>query len=346
MAYPDAQRDVDYSEVIDVRAPCEYAEDHISGALNLPVLDNSQRVEVGTVYKQDSTFKARQMGAAMVSRNIAEHIDSHFSGKDRDYRPLVYCWRGGQRSGSLATVLSDIGWHVCVIEGGYRTYRRHVIEQIDALAPELRFIVLNGYTGSGKTLMLHALREHGEQILDLEGLANHKGSVFGGDSEHPQPAQKRFESLIYDQLNGFDPKRPIYIEAESAKIGKLNLPTPLWQRMKESTVIELDSPVEARARYLTRDYSDWLGDLDRIHSTIDRLQSFHPTPLLQKWKDMAQSSQWDDLATSLLVEHYDQRYRPASGASSFQPARAIVQVQAHDATSLQESMRELLTCAV
>ena len=236
-----------HDEIFDVRAPSEFAGDHITGAINLPVLNDEERARVGTIYKQVSAFEARKIGAALVSENIARHLAEHFSDKPREYRPLVYCWRGGQRSGSLATVLADIGWQVGLVDGGYKAFRHHVVETISAKADALRFVVLNGFTGAGKTLVLKAMSERGEQVLDLEGLANHKGSVFGGDPDNPQPAQKRFETLLFDKLKTFSEDRPVFLEAESAKIGRLNLPNPLWQRMKAAPVIEIVSPLAARA---------------------------------------------------------------------------------------------------
>ena len=237
-------------EIIDVRSPLEFQQDHVPGAINLPVLSDAERSQVGTIYKQVSAFEARQIGAAMVSRNIATHIEAHFLKKEKDYRPLVYCWRGGQRSESLATVLSQIGWQVNLLNGGYRTYRRMVIETIESRMEDLSFVVLNGFTGVGKTAVLDQLAEMGEQVLDLEGLAQHKGSVFGGDPENPQPAQKQFESLLFQKLREIDSNRVVFLEAESAKIGKLNVPNPLWQKMKQSPVIELNASLENRAKHI------------------------------------------------------------------------------------------------
>jgi tRNA 2-selenouridine synthase len=318
-----------FDEIIDVRAPVEFREDHLTGAINLPVLNDEERVRVGTIYKQVSAFDARKIGAALVSKNISAHLESHFLSKGKDYRPLVYCWRGGQRSGSLATVLADIGWSTSVIEGGYRNYRGHVIETIRRGAGELSFVILNGFTGAGKTLILKSLARSGEQVLDLEGLACHKGSVFGGDRESPQPPQKRFESLLYDQLSQFDPSRPVFLEAESAKIGRLNLPNPLWQRMKTAPVIEISSPLAARAAYLTDDYAKWVSDLERVRNTIDRLRGFHSAQVLGEWKSLAESGDWETLVTRLLAEHYDRRYS-VGGSGYFEKPSCTLELPSHD----------------
>jgi len=330
-----------FDEVVDVRSPGEFAEDHVSGAVNLPVLDDAQRAEVGRIYKQVSVFEARKRGAALVSANIGRFLETHFADKPRDYRPLVYCWRGGQRSGSLATVLADVGWPVAVLDGGYKTYRRAVLETIERVADRLKLVVLNGYTGAGKTRVLQALRDRGGQVLDLEGLARHKGSVFGGDLVHPQPAQKRFESLIFDALSRFDTEARVYVEAESAKIGRLNLPNPLWRRMKASPVLEIASPRRARAAHLTEDYRDWLGDLDRIEATIDRLKRFHSADTLEEWKVMARRGEWRDLVDRLLESHYDQRYR-VGGKGHFREPSERIELPAHDPAAVDRCAVDVL----
>lgn len=329
-----------FDEVVDVRSPAEFAEDHVSGAVNLPVLDDDERARVGTIYKQVSPFEARKLGAALVSRNIARHLEGHFAGKGRDYRPLVYCWRGGQRSRSLAVVLAEIGWGADVVEGGYKAYRRRVVEAIASSSGRLGFVILNGYTGAGKTRLLRSLEEIGEQVLDLEGLARHKGSVFGGIPEQPQPSQKRFESLLYDRLSRFDPKRRVFVEAESAKIGRLNLPLPLWRRLVRGPVVEIVSPLEARAAHLVEDYRDWLGDTERISATLDRLNGFQSNGTLATWKAMAEAGAWDELVRGLLAGHYDRRY-PVGGDGPYAAPSLVLELGAHDPASVHRCAVEL-----
>jgi len=330
-----------FDEIIDVRAPAEYAEDHVGGAVNLPVLNDDERVSVGTVYKQVSSFAARKQGAALVSRNIAEHLESHFSEKGKNYRPLFYCWRGGQRSGSMATILSSIGWDVSVVEGGYKAYRCEVLRVFEDTCPGLQLTVLNGYTGAGKTYLLQAMAEAGHQILDLEGMAQHKGSVFGGDPENPQPQQKRFESLVYEKLVSFDLEKPVYVEAESAKIGKLNLPNPLWQKMKEAPIIEIFSPLEERARHIINDYEDWIGDETRIEMTLDRLTGFHSSETIGKWKELAREKEWQALVEGLLEEHYDKRYT-VGGTGHFNVPERRVDLPNHAKETLEQAVGEVV----
>lgn len=334
-----------FDEIIDVRSRLEYREDHISGAILLPVLDDNERAEIGTVYKQESAFEARKQGAAIVTRNISRHLEEHFRDKPRDYRALLYCWRGGHRSGSFATVLSDIGFDISVIEGGYRSYRKMVNETFETLAPQFSWVVLNGYTGAGKTLVLKAIRDRGGQVLELEGLANHKGSVFGGDPEDPQPAQKRFESLIFDEISRFDASEPVFVEAESAKIGKLNLPNPIWQEMKESPVIEIDSPLDARADYLTKDYSEWLGDLPRVESTLDRLRNFHSKEMLAQWKQYSQEGEWRNLVYELLEQHYDVRYT-VDGSGHFRTPSLSIPLAFHDEKTVADCAARVMASLV
>ncbi|MGY8642253.1 MAG: tRNA 2-selenouridine(34) synthase MnmH [Verrucomicrobiales bacterium] len=302
--------DCTFDEIIDVRTPDEFEEDHVSGAINLPVLSNEERVIVGTQYKNESRFNASKSGAALIYKNLADHLSTHFANKPKNYRPLVYCWRGGQRSESLATVLRAISWNVSMLDRGYKSYRTHVIEFTEQRSSELTFRIINSLTGCGKTKLLFALRDQGAQVLDLEGLANHKGSVFGGDPENPQPAQKKFESLIYDQLSTFDSAKTIWVEAESSKIGRLNLPVPLWMKMRESSVTKLESTIEARTEFLRDDYESWLSNQDRVTTTIDLLKSFHSVETIAEWKEWAENGEWKSLIAALLEKHYDRNYNP------------------------------------
>lgn len=299
----------DFDEIIDVRAPVEFEEDHLVGAINLPVLDDEERETIGRQYKQESSFEAQKAGAALVSARISELLASHFAHKPREYQPLIYCFRGGQRSRSLATFLSEIGWPVTLLEGGYKAYRQEVLRSLETLPPGFRFRVLNGYTGSGKTLVLGALEKAGAQVLDLEGLANHKGSVFGRELDREQPSQKRFETLLLDRLSRFDPGRPVFVEGESPKIGRINLPHVLWQKLKESRVTEIAAPIEARVAHLSCDYQPWIDRPGLVLETIDRLRDFQPVETIERWRDYTTNSQWDALVRELLMEHYDRFYK-------------------------------------
>ncbi|MBB5516813.1 tRNA 2-selenouridine synthase [Rubricella aquisinus] len=303
--------DLPFDEVIDVRSPAEFAEDHIPGAVNLPVLSNEERAEVGTIYVQDSRFRARKIGAALVARNAAAHLQTYLADKPGGYRPLVYCWRGGQRSGSFALILSQVGWRAETLEGGYQTYRRAVVEQLYHQPFPARIVVLDGNTGTAKTDMLAHLAAQGVQVIDLEGLANHRGSVFG--ARGGQPSQKMFEGYLAQEVVALDPTRPVVVEAESSKIGALSLPPTLWKAMVDAPRLRLSAPLSARASYLTRAYADIVADEARLREVLARLVPMHGHEKIHDWQRLAQSGAFEELAAALMAEHYDPRYEKQRG---------------------------------
>lgn len=308
--------------IIDVRSPAEYAEDHIPGAINLPVLSDVERAQVGTIYKQVSSFTARKVGAALVAQNAAFHLKNALADKSGEWQPLVYCWRGGQRSGSFASILDQVGWRVQLLEGGYRSYRRLVVDTLYHQPLHHRIILIEGGTGTGKTRLLHHLAEAGEQILDLEGLANHRGSLFGKQTGG-QPSQKMFETRLAEELAGLDPARLIWIEAESSKVGARIIPGALWHAMCRAERIEIKSTLSARARFLAQAYRDLTVNVDRLHHQIDQLRAFHSAATLALWHDMAKNSDWEGLAAALVSTHYDPRYAKSAARSEL-PVKQLV----------------------
>lgn len=303
-----------FDEIIDARSPGEFEEDHIPGAVNLPVLDNEERARIGTLYKQVSPFEAKRQGAALVSRNIARHLEGHFTNKPKAYRPLVYCWRGGSRSGSLTHVLRSVGWQAAQLSGGYKVYRAAVLADLDALPDQFRFVVLCGPTGVGKSRFLRALAQLGAQVLDLEELAAHMGSVLGAYPERPQPPQKYFESLVWDALRHFDPARPIYVESESKRIGNLHTPEMLLRRMRESACLNLEADIPVRVALLKEEYAHFLGDPTALGRQLDRLTQLRGRDMVAHWKNLALAGQWDELVAELLERHYDPAYRRSLGS--------------------------------
>jgi tRNA 2-selenouridine synthase len=297
----------DFDEIIDVRSPSEYAEDHLPGAVNLPVLDDVERAEVGTVYVQDSRFRARRLGAAHVARNAARHLETHLKDRDGSYRPLVYCWRGGMRSGSFATILEQVGWRVSLLDGGYQAYRRLVHKVLYEQPLSAPVVVLDGNTGTAKTDLLAILAARGRQVIDLEGLANHRGSVFGA-RPGGQPGQKAFESRLAMALVRLDPALPVLVEAESSKIGNRAIPPTLWSVMRGAPRIFLSAPLDERARYLARAYADVAADADALVAVIDKLTGLQANELLDRWRDLARSGAHAELARDLMEVHYDPRY--------------------------------------
>ena len=297
-----------YDAVIDVRSPAEFAEDRIPGAINLPVLSNKEREEVGTIYVQDSRFRARRIGAAYVARNVAHHLETALAGMEPKFRPLIYCWRGGMRSNSMATILSQIGWRVGVLDGGYKTWRRAVVAALLEDARPINLVLVDGPTGTAKTDIIRRISHYGVQAIDLEGLAAHRGSVFGADASRAQPPQKLFESELFDRLRRLDHQAPIVVEAESAKIGRLNLPKNVWAAMQTAPRISIRSGVAARSDYLLRAYADVIADPHLLGGALERLRSFHAKAKIEEWMRLADEGRCKDLAADLITEHYDPLY--------------------------------------
>lgn len=297
-----------YDAIIDVRSPAEYAEDHIPGAINCPVLDNEERVRVGTLYKQVNAFEAKKVGAALVARNIAHHIERCFLDKPKQWKPLVYCWRGGNRSGAMAHILSRIGWQAEQLAGGYKTYRREVIRGLDEMPPRYLFHVICGTTGSGKSRLLQALANAGAQVLDLERLAAHRGSVLGNIPAHPQPSQKCFESRLWDTLRRFDPALPVFVESESRKVGALRVPDALIDCIRASQCTALTLSLENRKRLLMEDYAHFVRDPAWLNERLDRLTELHGHAKIGRWQDLALKGEMNVLVGELLAEHYDPLY--------------------------------------
>ena len=295
-----------FDTVIDVRAPSEFAEDHLPGAINLPVLSDAERAQVGTIYKQVSPFDARKLGGAMVAANAARHIAGPLAGFSGGWRPLVYCWRGGQRSGAFATILAQIGWRVGRIEGGYKAWRALVVARV--LAPVAApVIVLDGNTGSAKTEILSRLAARGHQVIDLEALANHRGSLFGA-MPGGQPSQKLFESRLAMALEGIDPTRPLLVEAESSRIGEVNLPRGIWAAIIAAPRLRLSVPVAARAAYTAQSYADATADPARVARIVESLRPLHPAERIADWLGMVDARDWAALSAGLMRDHYDPRY--------------------------------------
>ncbi|GGD38374.1 tRNA 2-selenouridine(34) synthase MnmH [Sinisalibacter lacisalsi] len=304
-----------FDDIIDVRSPAEYAEDHVPGALSLPVLSDEERARVGTIYVQEAPFRARKVGAALVARNAAAHLEGALAEKPGGWRPLLYCWRGGQRSGSFAAILREIGWRVDTIKGGYKSYRALVVRMLYETPLPLRLVVVDGGTGTAKTRLLHALAGQGAQVIDLEGLAAHRGSVFGAMAGG-QPAQKGFESALATRIIGFDPARPVFVEAESSKIGALRLPPSLWTAMITAPRVDISAPLEARAGHLVDEYDDMVRDPEKLDAVLSKLVRYHGHKRVDEWRALAGAGAFTDLCKALIVEHYDPRYARISRADA------------------------------
>jgi tRNA 2-selenouridine synthase len=322
-----------YDMVIDVRSPGEFAQDHAPGAVNLPVLSNAERAEVGTIYVQEDRFKARRVGAAYVAANVARHLQAELSAQPGGFRPLIYCWRGGMRSNAMATILAQVGWRTTLLAGGYMTWRRHVTARLYDGELPFRLVVLDGYTGSGKTEVLQRLAVRGVQTIDLEGLAAHRGSLLGALAGRPQPSQKMFESQLLKVLDGLDPTRPVVVEAESSKVGERMVPPALWQAMVGAPRIELVASPQDRARYLVTAYHDITTNRAALDEALRRLPTPPGRKRLAAWGEMADAGAFEDLALALMELHYDPAYRRSSGKET-RPSLGVVELSALEPADL------------
>lgn len=299
----------EFDAILDARSPAEFADDHIPGATSCPVLSNEERARVGTLYKQVSPFEAKKVGAALVAKNIAAHIEARFLDKPKSWRPLVYCWRGGQRSGAFTHILREIGWDAHRLEGGYKTWRRHVVDTLATLPAQFSYKVISGPTGSAKSRILEALGRQGAQVLHLEDLAAHKGSVLGNLPDAPQPSQRMFETNLLRALEQCDASRPVYVEAESRRIGALQVPDALIFAMRAAPCLRIDACRPARADFLLRDYAYFLERPQWLIGQLGHLRGLQSNEMLARWTALIEAGEFRTLVDELLEKHYDPLYQ-------------------------------------
>jgi tRNA 2-selenouridine synthase len=325
-----------FSCIIDARSEAEHALDHLPGAVNWPSLTNEERIRVGTIYKQESAFEASKVGATLVAANIARHLEREVMHLPKSWQPLLYCWRGGKRSGSLGLVLGQIGFKVWLIEGGYKAFRAAMVEDIATLSQQFRFVVVAGPTGSGKTRLLHALKAEGAQILDLEDLAQHRSSVLGRIPGQPQPSQKQFDTRIWNQLRQLDPQRSVFVEAESKKVGNVSVPEALVEAIRSSPCIDLQLPEEERVQLLLEDYAYFAQDADLFCKRLDVLTAQKGRAVVTQWQQQVQAGDTVKVVHDLLKQHYDPTYAKSVQRNflQFEKAQQAVLVDRH-APSLQ-----------
>jgi tRNA 2-selenouridine synthase len=336
----------EFSAVIDARSESEFALDRLPGAANWPSLTDAERHEIGTIYVQVSPFEARKRGAACVARNIARHVEAHVLPLPQRWRPLLYCWRGGQRSGALATVLAQIGFTVTVLEGGYQAFRRAVLAELETLPAPLQLQVLCGRTGSAKSRLLQALAAQGAQVLDLEALACHRGSVLGPLPGRPQPSQKAFETALWQALRAFDPTRPVFTESESRTIGRLRLPEALTQRLRAAPCVQVQMPLAARVNFLLQDYAHFVADIEAFCARLQALRELRGGAVVARWQAQARAGEVAAVVQELLTEHYDPIYtrsmqRHFTGLAAARP----LDLADAEATTLRAAAAALIAAA-
>jgi tRNA 2-selenouridine synthase len=332
------ERLAEFSAVIDARSEGEYADDHLPFAVNWPSLRDEERKIVGTHYKQISAFEARKLGAALVAKNIAAHIERDILDKPREWQPLLYCWRGGKRSGSLALVLDQIGFRVTLIEGGYKAFRAAMLVDLPRLAARFNYCVICGTTGSGKTRLLQALHGEGAQVLDLEALARHRSSVLGVIPGATQPTQKAFDRLIWATLKGFDPARPVFVESESKKVGNVAIPEGVIAVMRGSPCLQLELPEDERVALLLEDYDFFVRDIEFFCDRLFALTLARGKETVGRWQQQARNGEVASVVRELLVLHYDPVYMQSIKRNYNQSHEAaVLRPRNHTA----EAMREL-----
>jgi tRNA 2-selenouridine synthase len=330
-----------FDAILDARTPSEFALDHIPGAISAPVLDDAERAQVGTLYKQVSQFEAKKLGAALVAKNVAGHVERLFSKYPTTWKPLVYCWRGGKRSAAMAHILREIGWQAETLPGGYKAYRKWVVEQLSEV--KLDFQVIQGPTGSGKSRLLGALAKAGAQVLDLEELAAHRGSVLGNLPGRPQPTQKRFESLLVEKISSFDAGKTVFVEGESKKIGQLQVPDALMARMRASPCVRLEASLDTRVALLLDEYRHFLKDEETLGRQLDCLVPLHGREKIAAWKALGAAGAWKEFVDALLTEHYDSAYHRSSSNNYVQLAQGrVVKIPSPDEQAFAQAARGLV----
>ena len=310
-----------YDFVCDARSPSEYADDHVPGSISTPVLSDEQRAEVGTMYVQIDPFEAKKLGAALVSENLGGIIRENFAGCEKGTKILVYCFRGGDRSLSLAHVLSRIGFEVYLAPGGYKRYRAGVLEYLRGM-DRFSYHIIAGKTGCAKGKLLDALETAGAQVIDLEVMANHRGSVLGEEpGTREQPSQKLFDSRIAGKARRFDPSRPVFVEGESSMIGRVQVPSTMWGAMRRAKVTQLEIPMSERVKWIRAGYKHFeTTETDRLLECVDVLVKRVGHERVNAWKKSIHAGEWNEFVQDILENHYDAAY--ASAAVRSRPEEA------------------------
>lgn len=321
--------------LIDVRSPSEYKDATIPGSLNIPLFNDEERAEIGTIYKQVSFQAAKERGLEIVSAKLPAFVKEF---DQIDGQKAVFCWRGGMRSGTTATVLDLMGIQVYRLQGGIRAYRKWVVETLDHLELKQETYVLNGYTGSGKTTILRRLRKDGYPILDLEGMANHRGSIFGQIGLEPHN-QKTFESLLVQEALHLQQAPYMLVEAESKRVGKVMIPDCIFERKEQGIQLFIDMPVEERVRHILEDYCPWEHQEECIEAFQKIKRRIH-TPVAAKINNDLQSGNFDSAVQLLLEHYYDPLYEHTA---KHYPEERRLTIKVQNVDEAVEAIRDILS---
>ena len=337
----NAALDGGYALVIDARSEREYAEDHVPGAINLPVVDNDEYAEVGTTHRADK-HRAYLIGVSYALKNIARSIENLVAQYPKDARMLVYCFRGGKRSKLWVDALATIGYRVDRLPGGWKAYRAWVREQLEQLPRRFRYNVLCGPTGCGKTRLLSALESAGAQVLELEGLAQHHGSLIGDLPGIEQPTQKWFDSMLLNKLRGFDPGRAVWVESESKKIGAIQLPDALLDTFRCGNLFNVQAPMSERVKLWREDYGHFEADPPALLQRLRHLRPLIGGEEFALWEKLGAERRMPELFERLMCAHYDPAYARsiARNFPHYDKARKL-ELACLDMTSLNALARNL-----
>ncbi len=300
--------------VIDVRSPSEFLQGHIPGAFNIALFDDEERKKVGTLYKNSGKESSVLLGLDIVGPKMSGFVKAA-SNIAVEKEVLLHCWRGGMRSSSMAWLFETAGFKVSVLDGGYKAYRRFIRQKLEE---NIKLVVLSGKTGSGKSDILAYIARAGEQVIDLEGIAHHKGSAFGAFGQESQPTTEQFENNLYLELSKFDLSRPVWVEDESRAIGLISIPDPFYKRIRQSFVVFLDIPKEIRVKRLVKEYA--LFNKELLEAAVLRI-----TKRLggSNTKIAIEAIKKNDFETaaSILLSYYDKAY--LKGLSIRDPGKVI-----------------------
>ena len=290
------------AKTVDVRSPGEFANGHILGAINIPLLDDSERKSVGTLYKEKGMKEAFFLGLKFVGPKLAGMVEQFYD-KAENGLIKIYCFRGGLRSSSIADLIQKSGIKAYTLKGGYKAYRRFCLDQLKI---PLTLNVIGGATGSGKTDLLQSIQKLGGQVLDLESLASHRGSVFGHIHQEDQSSQEHFENNIAEAFRIFTPDKPVWVEDESRMIGKLKIPDPLFDRMQKAPLFVLERGIEARIHYLLELYGEI--PIDEFTDSLTRIKKRLGSTRFQEIIGLARLGKWSE-AVHILINYYDKAYK-------------------------------------